>query len=81
MYKKYPRKTSTPGKATSKSYPSKTGKVPGKATAKTFSRKTGVPGKSHKAYRSQTGPVLSGYFTSEVGANNRQYINNMSEGY
>lgn len=72
MYKKgkrsFPSKTNkTPGKATAKSYPRKTGKVPGSAT--------------HKRYRTNTGTVMDGYFTSEVGANNRNYINKMSEGY
>lgn len=50
------------------------------STAKTFQRHTKAS-TGHKSYRTSTGPVMEGYFTSEIGAGNRNYINKMSEGY
>ena len=63
-----------------KSFSQKTRAVPGKSTAKTFQRNTKTS-TGHKAYRTTTGPVMEGYFTSEVGSNNKSYLDKMSEGY
>jgi len=63
-----------------KSFPHKTKATPGKYTPKKFQRNTKAS-TGHKAYRTGTGTVMDGYFSSEVGANNRSYINRMSEGY
>lgn len=67
-------------KAGVKSFPHKTKGTPGKYTPKNFKRTTKAS-TGHKGYRQKTGNVMEGYFTSEVGASNRAYLNKMSEGY
>jgi hypothetical protein len=61
-------------------FPHSTNKAPGKYTPKAFTRSTHAS-TGHKAYRTGTGDVMEGYFTSEVGAGNRNYINKMADGY
>ena len=73
-------KKKTGVKAGLKSFPHKTRATPGKYTPKKFQRSTNVS-TGHKGYRQATGTVMDGYFSSEVGASNKQYINKMSEGY
>ena len=63
-----------------KSFPQHTKNTPGKYTPKKFQRDTKVS-TGHKAYRQTTGTVMEGYFTSEVGSNNKSYLDKMSEGY
>lgn len=63
-----------------KSFPHKTKATPGKYTPKKFQRNTKAS-TGHKGYRQTTGTVMEGYFTSEVGENNRRYLDKMSEGY
>lgn len=64
-------------KGVSKKFHTSTGKSTGHKGYRTGTGKT----TGHSGYGTGTGNVMDGYFTAEVGGNNRRYIDSMSEGY
>lgn len=52
----------------------------GKGKGKKYPTGTGKS-TGHKAYRSKTGAVMDGFYDSELGEGNKNYINKMASGY
>lgn len=77
VLKSFPRKTKkVPGKSTAKTFKKTTKGVPGKSTLTSLKRGTrGTPGKAtHKAYRTNTGPTLEGFYGKKTGAKAKKYL-------